>query len=159
MTMLPADCSVVSPGLGATPSGLEKFLRVLSVVTMLMTVPQVWAVWSSTKAVGVSPLSWGTYLFSACLWFIYGIQKRDKTIYLACIGWIASIYYRQYRTTLYSLGDGRRAVLYGALAVATLTLTGTSRLWNTSAGSVAWLLLMGACVYAVFAVVWSARKY
>ena len=21
--------------------------------------------------------------------FIYGIQKRDKTIYLACIGWIA----------------------------------------------------------------------
>ena len=88
MTMLPADCSAVSPGLGATPSGLEKFLRVLSVVTMLMTVPQVWAVWSSTKAVGVSPLSWGAYLFSACLWFIYGIQKRDKTIYLACIGWI-----------------------------------------------------------------------
>ena len=39
------------------------------------------------------------------------------------------------------------------------TLTGTSRLWASSAGSVAWLLLMGACVYAVFAVVWSARKY
>jgi hypothetical protein len=28
-------------------------------------------------------------LVSACLWFVYGIQKRDKTIYLACIGWIA----------------------------------------------------------------------
>jgi uncharacterized protein with PQ loop repeat len=53
---------------------LEEFLRVLSVVTMLMTVPQVWAVWSSTEAVGVSPLSWGAYLFSACLWFIYGVQ-------------------------------------------------------------------------------------
>jgi hypothetical protein len=50
-------------------------------------------------------------------------------------------------------------VLYGALVVATLTLTGTSRLWATSAGSVAWLLLMGAAAYAVFAVVWSARKY
>ena len=28
-------------------------------------------------------------LFSACLWFVYGPQKRSKTIYLACIGWIA----------------------------------------------------------------------
>lgn len=88
MTMLPADCAAVSPAPGATPSRLEKVLRVLSVVTMLMTVPQVWAVWSSKGAPGVSPLSWGAYLFSACLWFIYGLQKRDKTIYLACIGWI-----------------------------------------------------------------------
>jgi len=22
------------------------------------------------------------------LWFVYGWQKRDKTIYMACIGWI-----------------------------------------------------------------------
>jgi hypothetical protein len=22
------------------------------------------------------------------MWFIYGLQKRDKTIYLACVGWI-----------------------------------------------------------------------
>ena len=33
-------------------------------------------------------MSWLAYLFSACLWFFYGLQKRDKTIYLACIGWI-----------------------------------------------------------------------
>jgi len=88
MTMLPADCSAVAPAPGVTPSRLEKILRVLSVMTMLMTVPQVWAVWFSGDAAGVSPLSWGAYLFSACLWFIYGVQKRDKTIYLACIGWI-----------------------------------------------------------------------
>ena len=88
MTMLPADCSAVAPAPGVTPSRLEKILRVLSVMTMLMTVPQVWAVWFSGDAAGVSPLSWGAYLFSACLWFIYGLQKHDKTIYLACIGWI-----------------------------------------------------------------------
>ena len=88
MTMLPADCSAVAPAPGVTPSRLEKILRVLSVMTMLMTVPQVWAVWFSGDAAGVSPLSWGAYLFSACLWFLYGVQKRDKTIYLACIGWI-----------------------------------------------------------------------
>jgi hypothetical protein len=28
------------------------------------------------------------YLVAACLWFVYGIQKRDKAIYLACVGWV-----------------------------------------------------------------------
>jgi uncharacterized protein with PQ loop repeat len=55
---------------------------------MLMTVPQALTVWLSRDASGVSLVSWATYLVSACLWFVYGIQKRDKTIYLACIGWI-----------------------------------------------------------------------
>ena len=90
MTMLPADCAAVTAVPGThPPSGLEKFLRLLSVVTMLMTVPQVLTVWVGRDAGGVSLLSWAAYLFSACLWFVYGIQKRDKTIYLACIGWIA----------------------------------------------------------------------
>jgi uncharacterized protein with PQ loop repeat len=89
MTMLPADCAAVTAAPGTPPaSGLERFLRVLSVITMLMTVPQVLAVWVNRDAGGVSLLSWGTYLFSACLWFVYGFRKRDKTIYLACIGWI-----------------------------------------------------------------------
>lgn len=89
MTMLPADCAAVTAVPGTpSPSGLEKFLRVLSVVTMLMTVPQVLTVWVGRDAGGVSLLSWGAYLFSACLWFVYGIRKHDKTIYLACIGWI-----------------------------------------------------------------------
>jgi len=90
MPLLPADCAAVTPASGTAlpPSGLEKFLRLLSVLTMLMTVPQVLAVWVGGDAGGVSVLSWGAYLFSACLWFVYGWRKRDKTIYLACIGWI-----------------------------------------------------------------------
>ena len=87
------------------------------------------------------------------------VVQAISLLFLASLGWIASLMYRQYRTSLYSLGDTRRAVLYGAIAVATLTLTGTSKLWSTSGGSVAWLLLMGASIYAAFAVVWSARKY
>jgi uncharacterized protein with PQ loop repeat len=67
---------------------MEKFLRGLSVITMFMTVPQVLTVWVGHNTGGVSLLSWATYLISACAWFVYGIQKKDKTIYLACIGWI-----------------------------------------------------------------------
>lgn len=69
-------------------STLEKTLRVLSVVTLLMTIPQVLIIWLSRDASGVSLASWSAYLASALLWFFYGIQKHDKTIYVACIGWI-----------------------------------------------------------------------
>jgi len=89
MAMLPPDCSSVTKSHSSpSVSGLEKVLRGLSVVTMLMTVPQVLTIWVGRDASGVSLVSWASYLFAACLWFVYGLQKRDKTIYLACIGWI-----------------------------------------------------------------------
>ena len=63
MTMLPADCAAVTAAPGTpAPRALEKFLRVLSVVTMLMTVPQVVVVWVGQDAGGVSLLSWAAYL-------------------------------------------------------------------------------------------------
>jgi uncharacterized protein with PQ loop repeat len=71
------------------PSVLERMLPVFSIVTMACTLPQVLAVWVEKEVAGVSIISWTAYLVSACLWFVYGLQKRDKTIYLACIGWIA----------------------------------------------------------------------
>ena len=78
--------------------------------------------------------------------------------FLATLGWFAAVSYRQHRATLYGLGDRRRAILYVALGVAAVTLTGTTKLWSTPGGSVAWLLLMGAAIYAVFAIFWSARN-
>jgi len=89
MTMLPADVPRVTEPQSPQPvSGLEKILRSLSVFTMLMTVPQVLTIWVGGDAGGVSLVSWVSYLISACLWFVYGLQKHDKTIYLACVGWV-----------------------------------------------------------------------
>ena len=67
---------------------LRRILGGMSVFTMLMTVPQVLAIWVGRDAHNVSLLSWAAYLLSACLWFVYGMRKGDKTIYLACVGWI-----------------------------------------------------------------------
>jgi uncharacterized protein with PQ loop repeat len=88
MTMTPPDCKPLTPRREPADSVLDKLLRVMSLVTMLMTVPQVYTVWFGNGGSGVSPLSWGAYLVSACLWFIYGLRKHDKTIYVACVGWI-----------------------------------------------------------------------
>ena len=87
--MIPPDSAAISVPQNSPPAtGLEKILRALSVVSLLMTVPQVLTIWIGRNAGGVSLVSWVAYLVSAGLWFIYGLQKRDKTIYLACIGWI-----------------------------------------------------------------------
>ena len=67
---------------------LRRLLGGMSLVTMLMTIPQVLTIWSSHQAAGVSLLSWSAYLVSAVIWFWFGIQKHDKNIYLPCVGWI-----------------------------------------------------------------------
>ena len=68
---------------------LRRLLGGMSIFTLLMTVPQVLTIWVGQQAAGVSLLSWSAYLLSAFLWFWFGIKKRDKNIYLPCVGWIA----------------------------------------------------------------------
>lgn len=80
-------------------------------------------------------------------------------LFLGVIGWFIYVYYRQNRLMLYSLGGRRRAVLYASAGLVVLTLTATSRLFETTAGKVVWLLLLVAAAYATFAVIWSERKY
>jgi hypothetical protein len=80
-------------------------------------------------------------------------------VFLAVLGYFAVQMYRQHRSTLYALGERRRALLYVAVAVGVLVLTGTTRMWHTSLGQVAWLVLLGVALYAVIAIFWTARRY
>ena len=82
-------------------------------------------------------------------------------LYLLFLGagvWVATVMYREHRGSLYLLPDSRRALLYIAIGVLAVTLTATHRLWNSPAGSVAWLVLVGASVYVGCAVIWAARR-
>ncbi len=87
-TVPPAGHAVAGMRGPAPASGLERVLGGLSVVSLLMTLPQVFAVWIRGDARGVSLASWATYLLVACLWLVHGVRRRDPTIWLACIGWI-----------------------------------------------------------------------
>ena len=73
----------------STPARLRRVLGVMSIATMLLTIPQVWTIWVGHEAAGVSVISWGAYLVSAALWLWHGLLQRDRNIYLPCIGWIA----------------------------------------------------------------------
>ncbi len=91
-----------------------------------------------------------------------GAQVAIQALSLAFLGmiaFIASRLYREHRLALYSLGDRRRAVVYVAVGVATLTFTAYSRLTRTGPGTVVWLVLIVACAWTVFVVFRSARNY
>jgi hypothetical protein len=80
-------------------------------------------------------------------------------LFWGALAWFLSRLYREYRTDIYGLGDRMRAVLYGSVAVAVLTVTATRRLWDTPAGMFAWFLLVGAASYGVFMVWRHWREY
>ena len=67
--------------------------------------------------------------------------------------------YREHRIALHTLGDGYRALLYGALAVGTVTVLARARMWQTSVGELIWFALMGLVVYALITVYRYWRAY
>ena len=76
-------------GLAVRPDTLlSRLLGGMSIFTLLMTVPQVLTIWVGHQAAGVSVLSWSAYFLSAILWFWYGLKKKDRNIYLPCVGWL-----------------------------------------------------------------------
>jgi uncharacterized protein with PQ loop repeat len=88
MVVLPAPRqSATDPQPSPAFSLLDKVISLMSALTMLSTVPQVVQVWVGTAS-GISLVSWASYLVAACMWLIHGVRKHDKSIYLACIGWI-----------------------------------------------------------------------
>lgn len=89
----------------------------------------------------------------AFLWWLLGIA------FLAAMAWFVTRFYREHQIELYSIGDRRRAILYVAAGVAFLTFTATSRLWDTSVGTLVWFGVLAACGFAVYSVYRSAREY
>jgi len=71
----------------------------------------------------------------------------------------ALMQYREHRVGVYSLGDARRALLYGTIAVLVVTLVAQPRMWETSLGEFFWFALVGLCIYSFVAIYRFARRY
>jgi len=80
--------------------------------------------------------------------------------FFVAIGMLGVRLFRQNRTTIESLEDRQRLVLYGSVGLAFLTFTATNRLFNEGGfGVLAWLALLGLATYGVFWVWTQYRKY
>jgi hypothetical protein len=87
------------------------------------------------------------------------VGELFSVIFLGGLAWLAARMYLEHRTTIYSLGDRNRLILYAAIGVAVLTVTATPRLWSTGPGTIVWVLLIGAASYGLFAVYRSQQQY
>ena len=79
--------------------------------------------------------------------------------FLGALAFFVYRMYREYRVTLYGLGDRNRGLLYGAVGVTVLTLTATRMLWGTAIGTLAWFALLGAAIFAAVYVYRESREY
>jgi drug/metabolite transporter (DMT)-like permease len=78
-------------------------------------------------------------------------------VFFAAIALLVARLYRQYRLDLDTLDPNIRLALYGSLAIAVLTFTGTDRLFNAGGGGVlAWFALLAVASYGLF---WAWTRY
>jgi hypothetical protein len=79
--------------------------------------------------------------------------------FLAAIAWTVFVLSRQHQLTLATLSDGRRAILYGALGMIALLIAGSDELFSSGGGTLAWILLLGASVAAIWRIWIEANTY
>jgi hypothetical protein len=79
--------------------------------------------------------------------------------FLAAIAWTLFVLSRQNQLTLATLGDGRRALLYGALGTLALLVAWSDELFSSGGGTLAWIVLFGASIAAIWRVWMEANTY
>ena len=78
-------------------------------------------------------------------------------VFFAAIALLVARLYRQYRLDIETLEPNVRLALYGSLAIALLTFTGTQRLFDAGgAGVLLWFALLALASYGLF---WAWTRY
>ena len=126
--------------MGAVGSETRKHLRNIAIIAVLAV-----AVW---KLPGGGEAS---VTISNLLWIVF-------------IGGLLFLGYRMYmehRETIFGLTERQRGLLYAAIALATITIVATRRMWNEGGGlgAILWLGFLALSIYAIFSVWRAHREY
>jgi hypothetical protein len=105
-------------------------------------------------------------LIAAAVDFLPGGGRAASTfgailgvVFAAGLGYGAIWYYRRNRVAIYSLGDQRRGLLYGAIAVGVVTVAAKVRMWQSGFGEFVWFVLIGLVAYTLVALYRYSRTY
>jgi hypothetical protein len=82
-----------------------------------------------------------------------------SVVFAAGLAYGAFWFYRQHRLGIYGLGDERRGLLYGALAVGVVTVAAKARMWESGFGEFVWFVLLGLVAYTLLALFRYSRSY
>lgn len=59
---------------------LDSLVSFVAVVSPIMTLPQVYLIYSTQNAEGVSAFSWIAYVATSLIWLLYGLAHHEKPI-------------------------------------------------------------------------------
>jgi Na+/proline symporter len=107
-------------------------------------------------------------LLAVAVWKLPGGDEASVTIsnllWIVFVGGMLFFGYRMYmehRDSLFSLTERQRGILYAAVALATITLVATRRMWDEGCGlgAVVWLGFLALSIYAIYSVWRAHREY
>ncbi len=105
-------------------------------------------------------------LLALVVWLVPGggegaafINQLLGAIFIVLMALGCGILYRNFRGEIFSLGDTWRFALYAAVGIAIVTIAATGRLFDTGAGAVLWLALIGGASYTLYLVWQRHRSY
>jgi hypothetical protein len=107
-------------------------------------------------------------VLAVAVWKLPGGGEASVTIsnllWIVFIGGLLFLGYRMYmehHETIFGLTERQRGLLYAALALATITIVATRRMWDEGGGlgAILWLGFLALSIYAIFSVWRAYREY
>ena len=104
-------------------------------------------------------------LLALIVWLVPGGGQAGVTVSnllgIVFAGGLLFLAYRIYmerRDAIFGLDDRQRGILYGSLALGTIAIVGTRRMWDAGGGgAIVWLILVAIAAFGLYSV-WQAYK-
>jgi hypothetical protein len=102
------------------------------------------------------------------VWLVPGGERASVTVSnvltVVFVGGLLFFGYRLYmehRETIFGLPERQRGILYAALALATITIVATGRMWQEGGGlgAILWLAFLGLAIWGLVTVWRAYREY
>jgi ATP/ADP translocase len=102
------------------------------------------------------------------VWLVPGGERASVTvsnlltvIFVGGLLFFGYRFYMEHRDTIFGLPERQRGILYAAIALATITIVATRRMWQDGGGlgAVLWLAFLGLAVWGLMTVWRAYREY
>ncbi len=68
-------------------SALHRLVLAVAIAEPLMTIPQIYQIWSTHTAAGVSLVTWFCYISASVVWIAYSVRTKDVPLAVSSVLW------------------------------------------------------------------------
>ena len=100
------------------------------------------------------------------VWLVPGGATAGSTVssligiaFAAGLLFFAFRMYMERRDAIFGLEERQRGILYASLALATIAIVGTGRMWESGAGALVWMVMICLAAFGAYSVWQAYRQY